>query len=396
MRELAQKVAELAAGPEMEQRRRRWRDVNALRRPDRAPVWCRPAGVWTELLPQDTLECEDALCRSVEYRLRQELMKDWIGDDHLIEPWWPVAAAFDRDTEHTWGMPVQQLAESTDLGGWRYEPPIETEADFERVTVPTYSHNEENTQRALSRMDELLGDILPVRLVCGPPLGANVNVYADQLRGLSAMMLDMKLTPHLIHRLMAKLCEAGLRALRAVEETGLLTPNNHGGMCCSDPINDPPEDGPIRLHHLWLAANSQEFDEVSPAMWEEFCLHYQLPILQQFGLTQYGCCEDLTTKIEGVLRIPNLRVFVCSAWTDLDRVIAACGDSHCIMWRQSAAEVTLPDDLSQVREHLDEGMRKLRGCHYQVVLREIETLPHGVQRLRDWAQLATHLAGEYQ
>jgi hypothetical protein len=31
-------------------------------------------------------------------------------------------------------------------------------------------------------------------------------------------------------------------------------------------------------------SNSQEFDQVSPAMWQEFCLNYQMPIIRQFGL----------------------------------------------------------------------------------------------------------------
>ena len=35
VRDLARRVAELAASPEYEQRRRRWRDVNGLRRPDK-------------------------------------------------------------------------------------------------------------------------------------------------------------------------------------------------------------------------------------------------------------------------------------------------------------------------------------------------------------------------
>jgi hypothetical protein len=194
---------------------------------------------------------------------------------------------------------------------------------------------------------------------------------------------------------MAKLLEGCLHDLRTVAQSGLLTQNHHGGMLCSDPVNGSPEPGEVRLHHLWDGANSQEFDEVSPAMWEEFCLNYQLPIMQQFGLSQYGCCEDLTRKIAGVLRIPNLRVFVCSAWTDLDQVIAACGQRYTIMWRQMASEVTLSPDLTQVREHLDEGMRKLQGCHYQVVLREVQTSPHGPERIRDWARLGIELAEKY-
>jgi len=43
VRGLADRIMELATSDEYERRRQRWRDVNALRRPDRAPVWCRPA-----------------------------------------------------------------------------------------------------------------------------------------------------------------------------------------------------------------------------------------------------------------------------------------------------------------------------------------------------------------
>jgi hypothetical protein len=96
-----------------------------------------------------------------------------------------------------------------------------------------------------------------------------------------------------------------------------------------------------------------------------------------------------------VLRIPNLRVFVSSAWTDLDRVIEACGTRYTIMWRQSAAAVIFPDDLEPIRRHLDEGLRKLQGHHTQIVLREVETLHGHPNRIREWAQLAIELAGKY-
>jgi len=41
-------------------------------------------------------------------------------------------------------------------------------------------------------------------------------------------------------------------------------------------------DGSYSLANCWCAGNSQEFDQVSPAMWEEFCLQYQKPI---FGVS---------------------------------------------------------------------------------------------------------------
>jgi hypothetical protein len=395
VRDLARRVAELAASEEVAARRRRWCDVNALRRPDRAPVWCRPAGCWPELLPEATLQCEDPFLRACERRLRMDLVKADIGDDHPFEATWDVGAVFECDSDYTWGLPTQVLVGRTDLGGWRYEPPLKTAADFERITLPTFTYNPTRTEEALSQAHDLLGDILTVQRTCGPHLHQTLGAYLDQLRGLGEMMLDLYVQPHLIHRLMAKILEACLRDLRAIEASGLLTPNNTGGMHCSDPINGDPPQGQVKLHHLWADGNSQEFDEVSPRQWDEFLLSYQRPIFQQFGLVHYGCCEDLTTKIGGVLSIPNLRIFVCSAWTDLAKVIEACGPRYCIMWRQSAAEVTLPDTLDKVAAHLDDGLSKLQGHYYQIVLRELQTLGGHPRRLHEWAQLAIAKAEQW-
>ncbi len=395
VRDLARRCMELATSAPYEARRQRWRDVNERRRPDRAPVWCRPAGVWRELLPPDSLQCTDATCRSLEDTFRQHLYKDWVGDDHIFAPWWPVSAVFDCDSPHLWGLPTGQSVGTTALGGFRYDPPIKHADDYARLTVPTFTYNPARTQDALSRMGELLGDAMPVRLVCGPPVAPNLNCYLEQVRGMAPMLDDLAFRPELVHRAMAKFTEGVLRGMRAAEATGLLTTNHHEPMLCSDAVNGTPADGEVRLHNLWVAANSQEFQNVSPRMQEEFLLNYQLPLCQQFGAVQYGCCEDLTRKIEIVLRIPNLRIFVCSAWTDLDRVIAACGTAKTIMWRQSAADVVFPDSLDPIRAHLDDGMRRLRGHYYQVVLREVETLQGHPERIREWAQTAIAMAEQH-
>ena len=393
VRDLARRVADAALSDEYELRRRRWRDVNELRKPDRAPVWCRPAGGWKEILPPSALQCQDALCRGVERTLRQHLFKHDVGDDHIVDPWWDVSAVFDRDTQHVWGFRTGNLAGSTDLGGFHYDPPIKDPSDYEKITIPTFVYNPGKTDEAASRMSDLLGDILPVRLTCGPRLHALFNTYLDQLRGMANMLEDLAFRPHVVHRVLAKMLEGVLRSLRAVEDTGLLTPNHFGPMTCSDPIGES-EDGKTHLHNLWISANSQEFQNVSPAMWEEFLLNYQIPVFQQFGRVQYGCCEDLSQKIEGMLRIPNLRTFVSSFWTDLDKVVEACGADYTIMWRQLSAHVTVSTDMAAVRRHLRDGMRKMRGCYYQIVMREIETLGPNPRCLHDWARVAIEEAEE--
>ncbi len=395
IRDLARQVMALAESEEYERRRQRWRDVNELRKPDRAPVWCRPAGAWAEIIPRDSLESTHPLCRQMEYRFRRHLYKNQVGDDHIIEPWWGVSAVWQCNQEHTWGLETRRSIGSTADGGFRYYHPVQQPEDYEKVTIPQYNHDRDTTQRLASQAAEVLGAIMPVRITGSPPLGPHLSVYLERLRGMAPMMEDIAFRPELVHRVMAKLSEAVLGAQRVAEQAGVLSTNHHEPMFCSDPVNNHPENGSVGLHNLWIAVNSQEFDQISPDMQEEFLLSYQRPLMQQYGRSQYGCCEDLSEKIDYVLRIPNLRIFVCSYWTDLDRVIEKCGGAYTIMWRQSSAQVTLPDDLSEHREHLESGLKRLQGCHYQVVLRELETLRGRENRLREWAKLGIEMAEKY-
>jgi len=395
VRELARQVAELAARPANEQSKQRWRDVNALRKADRAPVWCRPVGAWAELLPDEMLECTDPWLRFIEKRFRQTLVKHDIDDDEPVDGHFGVYAQFDVDPPNVWGVDIGRQDSETHGGAWAYDPPLKSLADLDKLRIPAYTYNHKKTTEAVSRADELLGDILPVQLVCWPPLGNTLGGPAADLLGLTELMMACAAEPELVHRLMAHIRDATLTAMRQVEESGLLTPNNVGPMTTSDAVGPEPADGTLTYKNQWCMGNSQEFDQVSPAMWEEFCLAYQKPIFEQFGLTAYGCCENLTHKMDGVLSIPNLRIFVCSAWTDLDKVIDRVGTDYVIMWRQKASDVVFPHDTETIRRDLDEGLRRLKGCHVQIVLRELQTLSGHMDRLHVWTRYAKEAATKY-
>jgi hypothetical protein len=232
--------------------------------------------------------------------------------------------------------------------------------------------------------------------VCSPAFdNATLGHIAADLRGLEQMMVDMVDRPELLHRLMAHLRDARMGWLDAMESTGLLTPNTDDVMLCSDPIGTPSPDGRYTLANCWCAGNSQEFDAVSPAMWREFCLAYQRPIFARFGLACYGCCENLARKIDGVLTIPNLRIFVCSAWTTLDVALQHVPASYCTMWRQKATDVVMPDDAAPIRRDLFDGARRLQGRPYQIVLRELQTLAGHPDRLHVWTRLAIEAVQRY-
>ena len=395
IRSLAETVAAIAREPRMAAIKKRWADVNALRKPDRAPVWCRPMGCWQELMADDVLQCTEPWPRELECQLLQTIHKRAIDDDHPVEEYYALKAVFTCEPSNTWGVDIGRHRSGEQGGAWGYDPPLKTAGDLDKLRIPRFTYDEEETGARRTRLEELFGGILPVKVIAPPLLNATLCTAAADLRGLAPMMMDMISEPELMHRLMAHLRDACLSSLDQLEATGVVTPNNTGPMTCSDPIGETDDDTGPSCRNMWCIANSQEFDQVSPVMWEAFCLDYQKPVFERFGLVAYGCCENLTHKIDGVLSIPNLRIFTCSAWTDLGAVREKVGRDYCIMWRQKASDVVFTDDAEQIGKNLMDGARQLQGHYYQIVLRELETLAGHPNRLHEWARYAKEAAERY-
>ena len=400
VRELARRVAELAGSPENAKRQRLWCDVNSLRKPERAPVICHPgAGAWDELLPESVLVSSDPFQRGMEHGFRRTLFKWELGDDTVVDPWIGVGRVMRLQGKHFWGLPITHIqpevasSATPTVLAWRYEPPIKEEADIEKIVPPTYLPDPKATQESVSRMQDLLGDIVPVRPVCGVPgPGAWLHGWATELRGVEQLLVDLMDRPQWVHRLMRTLMEGFLGVMDQFEKAGVLSLNNTGLYACDDLPLSGFDASHVRLKDLWGRGESQEFHGVSPAQHDEFLLQYQKPILARFGLSYYGCCEDLTRKIPLILSIPNLRKFVCSAWTDLGKLTAAVGNRYAIEWRQRATDVVHAADLSAVRRHLESGLALARGCRIMVVLQELETVGRDRRRLAEWAALAKDVA----
>ncbi len=392
IRSLAEQVRAIAHEPRMAAVKKRWADVNALRKPDRAPVWCRPVGCWKEIITDDMLKCTDPGLRQIEYEFLQVLHKRTIDDDHPVEGYFALNAVFDCQPKNIWGMDIRHHTSNTEGGAWAYDPPLKETGDLARLQTPIFTYCAAATEARQAQIEDALGGVLPVKIVVGPLLSTNLCSAAADLRGLEQIMIDMLDAPEFMHTLMAHLRDAVLSSLDQLEASGLIRPNNTGPMIGGDPIGKTGAHGELTCRNLWCLTDSQEFDQVSPALWEEFCLNYQKPILARFGLTAYGCCENLTRKIDGVLSIPNLRVFTCSAWTNLATVQEKVGQKHCIMWRQKAGDVVFPAEAGKIRKDLMDGAKQLQGHYYQIVLRELETLAGHPKRLHEWTKYAKEAA----
>jgi hypothetical protein len=320
--------------------------------------------------------------------MRTALLQHQFSDDAILLPYWTVNAAITFEGEHLWGVPLKRIHPKETTGAWAYDAPIKTPDDMRRLRMPTWRHDAAETDRRLNQASGLFADILPVRINALPPIFPGIARNASELIGLDNLFLFMALHPEFMHELMAFLRDSVLQCLDQVEAMGIMTENNDQPIHFSESLKTTPSNVPVRTQDMWLRTESQQFQGVSPAMWREFCLAYQKPIMQRFRYVSYGCCENLTDRIDDVLAIPNLRIFVKSPWTDLKIAAEKCQDKFSMVWRQMASDVIFASDLSPIRKQLEEGMAITKGCHKSIILQEVATANGNPQRLYDWVAMA--------
>jgi len=165
LRELASRVAEMAADAMMDERRELWRAHNSLER-TRPLVLSLGMPWWPEAFDNATLRCEDPLFRRHELAMQQTIHQGMIGDDTVIEPWVTVQAVYEwpTDSDHRWGPKIGWIDSGEARGAKMFDPPLLAEPDFEKLIAPRHAIDEAATERDFDRIAEAVGDIITVNL----------------------------------------------------------------------------------------------------------------------------------------------------------------------------------------------------------------------------------------
>lgn len=399
LRDLAERYAELAAQPIQDERRRLWTAHYSLR--SERPMVLVTYGyhnVWArELFGDDTLCCEDPFYRAHERNLRMALFHETIGDDYISEPWITQGAAGKGNGDifgGAWGLPSSRTHSGQEGGAWKGHAPIQTWDDFRRLSPPRHHVDEEATARLVDRLHEAVGDVLEVNVDRGPVLrgfGGDISTTLGGLRGIEQFMLDMYESPHQLHELLAFLRDGILANQQEAEDAGhwTLACHQNQAMPYCDELPPPRANSePCGRAQLWGFFAAQEYTLVSPKLHDEFLFQYQLPIMAKFGLTHYGCCEDLTRKIDMLRQAPNLRSIAVTPRADVAACAEQIGGDYVLSWRPNPADmVCCGFDEPKIRRIIGDGLRAARGCHVTIHLKDIETVEGDPARLGRWARL---------
>ena len=394
LRELAKKLNDFACRPQNESKATLWHDHNALR--TKQPViFCDPENGWNEIITQSQLKCIGELARKIEWLLLRELFWAYeMGDDKPIENWFSVPFLYD---ETSWGFDFTAVQDPG--GGWHVNPQlIDYEKQMSQLKYPQLNIDRDRSDQLLEAIQTAIGSILKVRRkhIWWWSL-ATKEGFCDVLfflRGLTNLMLDMYDHPDHLHELMSFLRDVNLQRLDYLEKNHLLFSNTDGTYVCSGALGysdelqaaDPEKITPM---DMWGFSESQITVGISPEMFAEFILPYQIPLLERFGLNGYGCCENIDKRWDHIKAIPRLRRVSVSQWSDHDKMEELLGDKYIYSSKPSPSSLAVSNiDEDSIRKWLRREVQRSKNCVLEIVMKDNHTIGKNPQNVIKWCQIA--------
>lgn len=399
LRDLAKRYLEICNKDVQETRRDLWRKHNSFQHPK--PLIYIRAFAWSEM-EESKLFCQDPLFRGIENTLRQSLFRDTFEDDFIFEPWVNVDAVKVMPPEGPWGLAVEWSERSEPTGSRVWDSPMKEPEDFAKMWSPHHEIDKEATERRLSKVQDALGDIITINLDRSPIYtmwNGDISTLLAKLRGLEQIMWDMMDRPDWLHEVLGFMRDGIIRTHEQAEAAGDWSLSAHQNQCMPYALELPDpaaNSGPVKRKDLWYFSASQETTLVGPKLWYEFMYQYQMDIMKHFGLTAYGCCEDLTHKIPYIKELPNIRRISVALLSDVEISAKHIGTDYIYSYRPSPTDmVGYGLDEDRVRKIMGHAFEVSKDLHVDVTLKDVETVQGDPNRIRNWVKLARTIIDEY-
>lgn len=405
LRTLARKQLEYANLPIMRKRIAEWYEHNDLR--GKRPMIQLELWSFREEIVHPMLVCETPETREIEELLLLGFLNYELFDDDC-----PVPAFFPLHWD-TWlrlyNLDVQveeaEDAKGDKSVGYRFVHPIrDLEADLPKLGRTTFGVDREKTLARKAFLEDIFGDILPVRIVSSC-LAAYPTYMVVQYMGMENMFLSMLDCPDEFHALMEGITQGYSDYFRWLADEGLLLPTNghqqvgQGTWGYTRDLPGPDEADytafdcgpgktplePVGTSQSWGYLNSQETSSVSPAMYGEFVYPYYKRLSELSGMLSYGCCEPVEGIWQYVSKYHNLRKVSVPPWSDENTMGELLRGTGIIYHRKPSPNylgVGSVFDEEGFTDHIATTMQAARGCGLEITMRDIYTINGDVAKAR--------------
>jgi hypothetical protein len=414
IRELAKQWADLASRPIMQERKGLWKAVHDLKA--ERPVILVETSPIEQFVTQSDLVCSDTFLRGVEQNMLDNLRHaEEVGDDIVLEPYYRLSWQLDVSD---YGVPVEMKPATTAEGsqslGYSFNFPIRKPEDVSKLKKRSFKVFREETLRSKAMLDDIMGDVLPVRVANYDPFSGTLGNYewtgmfffgltwqVYRFIGNDGLLYWLIDAPDTIHHLMEFMYEDRMSFFTFLEDEGLIEMNTDSQMAgprsygyVSD-LPPPDYEGPVKLSDLWGWAESQEATIISPSMYAEFVLPYLARLSEQFGLVYYGCCEPVDDRLELIMKeIPNLRSVSVSGWADFDKIGEMLGKKYVYSRKPTPSYMSgAQPDWELMEEDMKKTYKATKNCNVEILVRDLYTINGDRPRLRKWVDMTKSIFG---
>ncbi|MCQ2501336.1 MAG: hypothetical protein MJ117_08335 [Lachnospiraceae bacterium] len=395
IRELAKKYMSYATLPCQEETIKLWEKVNDLER-------ARPV-LWHNDLPfyelkvggELTLITSSPFTQRIEEELRNRIyIWEHIRGDAVLEPVF-YSPMIIRSSGI--GLDIVEETVQTDANnsivGHKYVPTLVDWDDIEKIKDPVITVDEEQTKATYDAYCTIFGDTMPVEIKGAQGFWYTPMDDVVQYMGTTAILENIMEDPDFVHACMKRIVEVDTIALDQYEKLGAIASNNKnfrigsGGYGYSSKLGRGKMTG-MKTSEMWGACASQYFTTVSPAMHNEFSLQYEIPWLERFAYSYYGCCERMDHKMDYMRQVKNLRKVTCSPWNNTEHMAEVCGRDYVVSLKPSPACFAYDTfDEQMVRDDIKTKLNYLKDCNVEILIKDISTVRYEPERLWRWMEI---------
>ncbi len=395
LRELAKKQAFYANQECNLKRREEWYRHNE-QQGERPLVHLEMGTFEQEILPE-RMRGTGEFARQIERTLYGNFLNQELFDDDRVTPDY---YGMGYDSFFTlFGLPVKVEGARDAAGnasvGHHFIPQIQDlEEDWDKLGETQFGVNPRASLERKAALEEVLGDILPVRLEgsCLYSVPTQMVVHL-----MSMEMFSMYDYPELFKEMMERIADDTLAYYRLLEREGLILPTTGGGFlgqgswCYNHTLPQGKAPGSYTTGDVWGFMDSQETVGISPEMFEEFIFPCYKKISESFGLLSYGCCEPVDPVWDNCIsKLANLRKVSISPWCNEEYMGERLRGSKIIFHRKPSPNylgtgTTLDEEA--FRSHIRKSLRAARGCSMEITQRDVYTINRDVKKAKRYVDI---------
>jgi len=408
LRALAAEFAGIAQSDAVKERKAAWKAVRDLK-----PV--KPMVLFETLtingfVKPDEFECENEYLRNVEHSF-VEALKHYhtIGDDIVFDNYFRLAW---RTAKSDWGVKIVEH-HADDSMAYMSNFPIKDTDDLKKLKKRTFSVDRERTLGFKDTLEDIFGDILPVRvgnidkffsdMGFNPFCGNNaplLTMDVFKMMGYETMSFWAYDNEKEFRELLDFLLDDNVSYFKWLEAEGLLTLNTDSqfaGPSGYGYVSDLAEaDGkPAKMKDCWTWCESQEGTVFSPQMFAELFLPYLADYANMFGLVSYGCCEPVDDRIGYIKKaIPKLRTVSVSGWNNFEKVAEELGQDYVYCRKPMPTHISgkMPD-WDGAKAEIERTWKATKDQPVEFVFRDVYDLGGDMTRIARWVDMTKNTIG---